>query len=277
MGQQQSNKPNIYSYLNYREFIRDFIDYLKFMNQYSSRNFARKAGLGSNGYINMIIKGQRELSNKSAEGIAQALELSPRETEFFLLLIRFNKSDDLGEQNLLFSEIQRYKSTEDSSALIDQFLYYSNWYNVAIAESFSLQWQDINLENLSRKFGVSPSKVKKSIALLQRLELIEVDDNEKVRRTTGIIKLPTEIQSMLVRNFHTQMIEKSLRSVSEVGPDKRDLSAMTLKIPPEEFSYIKKQIWKFLEKLANRYSASNFNEGEVYQLNTQIFPLSKKD
>jgi len=58
--------PNIYDYVNYRDFLRDFYREKKTENpSFSYQQFARSAGFGSKSFLPHVIEGKKNLSDDS--------------------------------------------------------------------------------------------------------------------------------------------------------------------------------------------------------------------
>lgn len=267
-------RPDVLRYTNYREYIRDFVEFLKAQGRYSTRRFAQQAKLGSNGYLKMVMDGRRDLSEKTGLSIAKAFGLPLHEEEFFLQLMSFNKSKESDQKNYLFAELQRYKKANISSKeSIDSYMYYSQWYNVALMEMISEDWQELNQASLASSLDISISKLKEALGVLKRLSLIEIKDR-KIRKTEILLQTPKEVQSLSIINFHEQMIEKALQSLLQDKRDERDLRALSVKLSKEEFDELQAELWRFLQKLLKKYGQDKPG-GRVYQINTQVFPLSR--
>lgn len=79
---------NVFSFTNYREFLRARYLELKASDPaFSHRSFAKAAGLGSPNYLKLVIDGARELALKSAKAFARGLRLNPSEADYFVSLV----------------------------------------------------------------------------------------------------------------------------------------------------------------------------------------------
>ena len=85
MGAPPSEKPSVFSYVCFREFLRDAYNYKNHLNPSFSENaFTQAAGFGksSRGYLGLLIKGKRNLTAQTIFGFSKALKLSPKETMY---------------------------------------------------------------------------------------------------------------------------------------------------------------------------------------------------
>ena len=68
-------KVEVNSYLNYRDFLKDFFSAKKKSSpHFSHRSFMFSAGLNSPSHLKMIIDGKRNLTNKSLPKYVKALK-----------------------------------------------------------------------------------------------------------------------------------------------------------------------------------------------------------
>src|SRR3989344_146995 len=112
---------SIFSYSNYRDFLRDYYHDRKIKNiKFSFRVFARLAQFGSPGYLKMIMDGQRNISHSSIYKLTKAMKLPRRESEYFEKLVLFNHSQDVDEQKELLDLLDSIRRTKPS-ALISEY------------------------------------------------------------------------------------------------------------------------------------------------------------
>lgn len=80
---------NIYKYVNYREYLRDYFVENKGNNKaFSHMFFAQKAGIKSSGFVHQIINNKRNLTRPVLLKIARAIGLNHAQTEYFECQIR---------------------------------------------------------------------------------------------------------------------------------------------------------------------------------------------
>ncbi len=82
--------PSIFSYIDYRQFLRDVILERSQKNaSYSIRAFAQSLGLSPT-VVNRIINGHRNITGRTRPIFSSGLRLCSKEDEYFGLLIGFN-------------------------------------------------------------------------------------------------------------------------------------------------------------------------------------------
>lgn len=89
----------IYDYTDYRSYIRDFVTFGGNQGRpISGRALSQKAGFKAPNYIGLIIDGKRNLTNAGVIALAEAMDLTPPETEFFFHLVSFAHAETKTEK-----------------------------------------------------------------------------------------------------------------------------------------------------------------------------------
>src|SRR4051812_9125464 len=92
---------DLYSYLDYRAFCKDYYSTQKNKNpKFSFRSFARKAAIAGS-YLKHVIDGTRNLSSEMSIKFGHGMSLS-QEIDYFESLVRFNQANSIEEKTLYF-------------------------------------------------------------------------------------------------------------------------------------------------------------------------------
>src|SRR6187549_2774321 len=82
---------DVFRYLDYRAFLADYYKARKGRG-FSYRAFSRAAGLGAPNYLKLVIAGQRNLTQATAERFASTCGLQGDAAEYFARLVAFNQA-----------------------------------------------------------------------------------------------------------------------------------------------------------------------------------------
>src|SRR5690349_18732948 len=108
-------RPNLFTYLDYRQYLRDMHAYLKAtVKRFSHRYFAKRAGIKSASFLGLVMAGKRNISHDMARQFAAGLQLSPAETRFFIELVAMNQAKDDARRAAHYEELARapqYRAT----------------------------------------------------------------------------------------------------------------------------------------------------------------------
>lgn len=266
------DRPSVFSYGNYRSFLDDFIRYLRDQGSYSNRAFAEKAGFKSHTYVNLILKGTRDLTEASRSKVAKELGLSADEGHFFKLLVDFNQTTAPEDKDEKFKTLRQWVRRKlVNVTMIDQFELFSNWTMIAILESITVEWKALHMPALQKELSLSGAEIKQGLATLERLKLVEQNAG-KYRKTENHLTTGHDFQSLLVRNFHKEMTELALQKLSAVEKSEREFNALTFSLTDQQFQDLRLKIREFAEDVQKTFLPEEGPKA-VYHLNLQLFPI----
>ncbi|MEO7426686.1 MAG: TIGR02147 family protein, partial [Fibrobacteria bacterium] len=82
-----------------------------------------------------------------------------------------------------------------------------------------------------------------------------------------------EVRSLLVKNYHHQMIRMGATALDTLPATQRDISSITIPIHAKDFGRVKEQIQLMRKELLNLGAEPGAGE-DVIQVNIQLFPLT---
>jgi len=273
-------KPDIFAYVDYRDYMRDYYDAAKdHTKAVSYRYLARRAGFSSPNFIKLVMDGQRNLGTESIESVARAFDLDDDEARFFGMLVAFVQAASPEQKNEAFealSSIRRFRSARRIET--HMFEYLSHWYYPATRELAARPDFRMDAAWISKQLWprVPVAKVRRAMELLLEIGLLIVEDDGRVTRGEPSLTTGHEVGSLAIGNFHRQMMARAAESIDSVDRERRDISGLTVCVPHDLVPEIKARIHQFLESLMEVCDRNG--EGQVvYQLNVQLFPLSDED
>jgi uncharacterized protein (TIGR02147 family) len=273
--------PDLTKYTDYRKFLNDYYIERKMEDpDFTFMTFSSFSGLKSKGFLYNVIQGKRNLNGNHIAGLLKVLKLNAFEKRFFETLVRFNQETDatLKKKHYdILSEIKAKGKHPWKGQILrkDQFEFYSKYHHSVIRSLIGLLGFKGDYTQLAKKVypKITPRQARLSVQLLIRLGLVK-----KVKNTCSItdksISTPPEIESVAVLDFHRQTLELALKSLMELPKNKRNFSSVTLGLSPSGYRKMCDEI------VASRFRQIEIAEkdkgsGEVYQLNYQLFPVSK--
>lgn len=274
----KSWQPDIYNYLDYRQFIQAYYSAAKENTKSMSfRYLSRRAGFSSPNFIKLVMDGQRNLSEDGARRVAGALNLKGEAINFFCSLVAFNQATNAMAQNEAYERIAASKRFRQARHLDhSMFEYLSRWYYPAIREMAARADFKDDPTWIAKQLlpPITTSEAKRAMDVLFSLELIERDKQGKIQRKDPIVTTGHEVRSLAIGNYHRQMIELGGQSIERVDSQHRDISAMTACIDAKTAAEIKKRIHSFRETIID-LCENTPQQNLVYQMNIQLFPMNK--
>jgi uncharacterized protein (TIGR02147 family) len=268
----------IFEYMDYREFLRDFFEQKKReLRFYSYRLFSQRAGLKSPNFLKLVIMGERNLSKVSVLKFSKALNLSKKEADYFENLIFFNQSKTLEEKNHFLSTLMRYRAAVDPKKIEEaEYEYYSNWYNPIVRELVCTNLFGGDFRKLGSAVipAISAAEAERSVALLQRLNFIVRNEDGSFRKTAVSLTTGPRVRSVAVANFHRAMMQLASDSLERFAGNERDITSVTLNISTESFPIVIDRLQELRRELLEM-AEQDENPERVVQVNLQVFPLSQ--
>ena len=268
----------LYTYLDYRKYLSNVLEEKRAEDKkFSHRFFLRRMGITSTGYLSNVICGKNSLNTKDAVSLGRVLNLSNAEIEYLKKLIYFSKAKTVEEKNVYFKQIMDYRKRRVVFLQKDQLSLYSEWYTVIIREilhtcNFTDDYTAL-AKMVSPKISVQAAK--KSIQLLEKMGLVEKNNDGVYKPVNRAITTGDQINSFHVTNFHRKMVNLAEFAIENTLSSKRDISSLTLSISEERFDIIKNEIQEFRKRIL-QIAEEETNPERVFQCNFHLFPVSNK-
>jgi uncharacterized protein (TIGR02147 family) len=278
------NEPHkIYSFLDYRQYLKAYYDYSKDHDPaFSCRAFSRQVGVKAPNFLQWLIEGKRNLAKKTLVKVASAMQLGPKEEEYFTTLVHFNQAKTINEKTCFFEKLIELHPHVKSTALTQaQYQHYANWYNEAIRELLNYYRLDPDEKWAFRKLArtlcpeITESEARTALKQLVGLGLVKKGPDGRVRQVNEFIATGDEVKSFFIQKYHEAMITIARESMDRFPSEIRDISSVTMSISDECFALIKKEVQQMRKRVLELVKIDT-NPNNVYQLNFQFFPLVKK-
>jgi uncharacterized protein (TIGR02147 family) len=273
---------SVFDYTDYRKFLSDYYVEMKSATRhFSYRFFARKAGISSVGLYKDVVEGRKLLGRNLIIRFSQALDLSPKEAEYFENMVFFNEARTMEERKLYFKKMMA--CYESKAFLVDssKYEFYSKWYYSAIMPMLAYYRVKDDFAALGKKLNppISPHQAKKAIKVMEKLHLIEKDEEGyyKLVNTTLSARVKSEEQrvaSMNILNLHKTMLDMAHKAYDINRVHHLDMSTLTLSVSEDSYKEFKKDLAALRNKFASMAKRDSFPD-RIYQLNCNLFPLSK--
>lgn len=273
--------PNIFTYSDYRKFLRDFYQEKKDSTaSFSYQNFSRQAGFTSKSFVFNVIQGKKNLSNASVVALSEAMKLTKTEAMYFEKLVFMCQAGTFKERAFFYEQLDsiRPQNSEASNAKKirqDQFEYCSRWYHSVIRSLIDIYPFKDDYQRLAAMVrpSITTLQAKKSVQLLFRLGLIEKGPDGIYKITSKILTTGPEVAGIAAQQFHLETMELAVRALRETPGEERNIYGMTLGISKKAFLDVQKIMTECQERILHVAENDKDSEG-VYQLNVQFFPVS---
>jgi uncharacterized protein (TIGR02147 family) len=274
---------SIYTYTDYREFIRDSYDELKDKEHLTLRDFARKAGFNTHTFLKNVIENKRSLTSDSASKVAKGLGLKPEYRTYLELMVRFGNARTVDEKNDVYEQMcASMPRSEIRQIGAEYFEIFRNAYVLTIRELVALSDFQADPKWIARKLHpqITASQASRAIQTLVDVKLLERGKKGKLLQATADLTTGAEVKSLAIALYHKQLLNLAVVSLDETPAKNRDISSLTLNISKSEFDFIKRrtatfrlEIMSFLKKKREDQTSAFPDERlrAIYYLNMQLF------
>lgn len=280
---------DIFNYENYRDVLKDFYTQqkAKYPGKFSFRYFSRQAGFKASNFLQLIMKGKRNLSYESIKKISEVMDLRGRRHDYFENLVLFNQAQSDEDKTRYYEKMVSFKEYQNARMMTDsQKLYFSRWYYPVIREMVKWPKFQGNPEWIATHLvpQIKTEEAENALQILKKLKLIETEKNRWSQRD---VQLTTRSQGLghEITAFHRRMIQLAYESLNKPGSG-RDISGITMSISEAKFKLIQTKIEMFREevqKIIQQHLDDNEKfkahkrsliVNQVCQLNIQFFKLA---
>jgi uncharacterized protein (TIGR02147 family) len=269
--------PDVFAYIDYREFLRDYYQEMKERSDaFSYQSLANRAGFRSKSYIKLVIDGKKNLTERSVEKLNVALKLKGKALSYFRDLVAFNQARSYRLRSYYFRRLCQY-GRRNAAKTIEQkrHEFYSHWYHNTIRELVTQIDFDGDYERLAALLTpeIAAYEARQSVALLLSLGLMREEGGRYVQ-SDPIITTGDEVLSRAVAHFHRQNSRLIAGALERCPDDERDISCLILGLSDDGFAEVKHEIQRFRKKLLH-IAARDVDQSRVYHVNFQLFPTTK--
>lgn len=270
-------EPDVLQYTNYRVYLRDYYEYKKKTTAaFSLRFFAEKAGLSSHAHLKLAIDGKRNITKNTATKLIHGLGLENQRAAYFESLVFFNQATTDEDKKIYYAQLIK-ASPRSRLHKMDkaQLRIFKEWHHSAILEMVGLKDFRPIPDQISKRLRglITPAQVTESLNLLLELGLL-VKTANGYRQSNPLITTDDEVQDVVVKMYHNQMLSLSNKMLNDLPGAERDVSALTFGIKRSDFVNLKKHLQLMRKELLD-FSAKAGEAEEVVQINIQLFPLTR--
>lgn len=270
-------EPDVLQYTNYRVYLRDYYEYKKSTTAaFSLRFFAEKAGLSSHAHLKLTIDGKRNITKNTVTKLIHGLGLENQRAAYFESLVFFNQATTDEDKKVYYAQLVK-ASPRSKLHKMDkaQLRIFKEWHHSAILEMVGLKDFRPIPDQISKRLRglITPAQATESLNLLLELGLL-VKTANGYRQSNPLITTDDEVQDIMVKMYHNQMLALSARMLNDLPGPERDVSALTFGIKRSDFANLKKHLQLMRKELLD-FSAKVGEAEDVVQINLQLFPLTR--
>lgn len=283
-----NRQPVLGEYTDFRIYLHDFYQYkrrdtLDSIRPYTYAHFSASADIKSPNYLRLIIDGQRNLSKEMIKKFSKALGHSADEAREFAALVLYGQAQTPLERNhhlRALAEIrieQQIKTGAINQEMFEKVPTWVSWVIFALLDQQGVKFNEENLRYLMRN-KASIAEIKNALDKLIDAGVIEKNELGEVKKLRQSLPGMEDIPVELVRKIQAELIYLSLESLFQDRVQEREFGALTMALTEEEFEQFKFELRQLRKRWFRDHSVKRLSsQGDrVFQLNMQLFPLTRK-
>jgi uncharacterized protein (TIGR02147 family) len=272
----QAGLPDIFSYTDYRSYLRDALQKLGEIGpQYSLRCISKKIGLASPGLLSMICSSKRHLSPEKLPQVATVLRLNAAQAEYLELIFLLSRCKSAEDRERILEKIRVCFSSGLFQEMIDDGNVFARyWYLGVLRESVTLSGRSKKLatsESLAESLGLSIEEVEAGFDILLSIGMLRTDEQGNLHRSVPSVHNFGKTNPFLLLNYNIRILEQSIKAA--VLPNKRRyFETLTMAIPNELMPEVKTMIKRFFKEV-DMLAEGCSKRDQVTQINVQLFSV----
>ena len=266
----------IVEYSDFRQYMRDYYDERKRRSVFSWREFSKIAGFTSSSYMKVVCDGKSKLSRIGVERTGQAMGLVGFEMDYFRAMVEYGQTETEAKKKAAYENMLAIARVHKIRVMEGElFEFYDSWHNPVVRELAPLM-PGATPGEIAKMCNpeVSAADVQKSLNFLTRVGLLKREGRDAfVQAETSIAGTP-DATRLALRGMHRQMSKLATPAV-DLPVDERHFSGVTMGLSRRSYERIASLIDEFRRQVI-AVAAEDRDIDQVYRLNLQLFPLSRK-
>jgi len=271
-------KVSVFSYTDFRAFIKDRYQFIKSRDRTMTyKKLGKSVGFSSPGFFTQIIQGKSRLPASMVDNLCRALELTVKEQAYFKLLAEFGQTETHARKHELFKKLINMNTGTARTLTPEQYVVFDKWYYTAIHELLHYTPFNGDFHALAKRLAppISPAEAREAIALLLHLKMIGRNEQGVfVRSDAEPLTTGFHPESVAINNYLLEMMKLAERSVETSPKEARSLSTLTVSVSENGYHRLEQELHEFRRRLLTLAKQDRF-EDRLYQINLQMFPLTK--
>ena len=266
----------IVEYSDFRQYMRDYYDERKRRSVFSWREFSKIAGFTSSSYMKVVCDGKSKLSRIGVERTGQAMGLVGFEMDYFRAMVEYGQTETEAKKKAAYENMLAIARVHKIRVMEGElYEFYDSWHNPVVRELAPLM-PGATPGEIAKMCNpeVSAADVQKSLNFLTRVGLLKREGRDAfVQAETSIAGTP-DATRLALRGMHRQMSKLATPAV-DLPVDERHFSGVTMGLSRRSYERIASLIDEFRRQVI-AVAAEDKDIDQVYRLNLQLFPLSRK-
>lgn len=268
---------SIFVYSDYREYLRDYFEERRARSVFSWREFNRQAGFSSPNFLNLVCDGKSKLSRKRSCAVAAAMNLSNNEQAFFELLVAVDNEARPAEKKALVRQMRKMVSKSRTRIVdADAYVFYESWKYPVLRELAPLM-PGASFQKIADACHekICAEDVENTLRFLVDAGFLEKDGDGRYSQTGANVTGSKEGLPRAMREMQRQMASLAEKAIGKYSKEERHFLGITCGGDEDTYKKVVAELEECRDRITTITSAAK-NINQVFRINLQMFPLTKK-
>ncbi|MCQ2123759.1 MAG: TIGR02147 family protein [Fibrobacter sp.] len=275
------NKINIYDYLDYRLFLRDFYDLEKSLDPtFSYRVFATAVDIDASLLVK-ILRSKRHLSDTSVNTFVAFFNFKEGKSEYFQEMVAYGKAKTPDAIRKHFETLQKMRPSRCRMLDEARYRYFQQWYYPMVRSALDVyeyrgEQDAVSLGN-SCIPKLTAAQIVTSVEALLQLGLAKRNEQGRIVPSDAHVRTQDHWLSASISEYQKTVTELGRQSIENIPKENRDISTLTMALDSSQIEKIRGILADARKSIVNVVNSMPAEQCDsVYQLNFQMFPMMKK-
>jgi uncharacterized protein (TIGR02147 family) len=266
---------SIYDFVDYRAYLKTWLEYKKENARFSYADFAEKSGFQSRSFLRLIITNKRNISDSSLEKFIYGLDLNNNEAQGFRFLVKANQASNTDDRMKYWNLFLDHKPKSIKTQKIRNcFSYLSNFINpilkVLLSQKATAKWSK---EQLAQFLNVSTQTISEALTNLKGLGFVNQNPDGEHIVTENIITTWDDIPDVAIQSFHKHALKKAIDGL-ELSVLEREFQAIIVGLNSDALLHLRKRLRQVADEIDQLYGEFQHGVDKIYICNLNLVPVT---
>jgi len=225
----------------------------------------------------MVLLGKRKITQNFIDIFVKIENFEPEEAKYFDLLVKYSQAKTHHDRDVFgASLIKLIKNNTNQEDISDHVDFVSKPLHPRLLVLLSFEDIQRNVQTLARLTDSAEITIIEALNVLKSLGLIEKtsENSDQWRATKTMFRVPDNIGSVTLAQFHEKSLQDALKAFA-LPREERHFKSFLLPMDSNELAIFHKILSDFSAEIIARFHSDSYKDRRVYQVNFNIFPISK--
>lgn len=245
----------------------EFAKRLRRNPSYSLRSFANLLEINS-GSLSSMMNGKRKIPLKKLEMIATKLSLSPKQKHLLYIHSGQTKWNEMENQGDFEKKaLKKVLTDQEHSEIL------SEWEFFAVLNLLETKGNDFRAKSMAERLAIPQVRMDVVLQKLINQNMVSQNSEGYYKREVRQLKTSEDVFSVALNKAHLEELDIAKEKLLSTEQWLRDYSSITMAVDINQIEIAKQLIRDFRKKVSECLEQGN--QSEVYNLNIQLYPLTK--